>query len=252
MKCNEFLEHLNQYIDKELDQNTMAQMSAHISDCPICQLEYENEKEFDQLLCAHIVKQEAPYILREKVMDQIGRKRKSMKILKWFYQPALVCLVLVMIIFQFVIKPSNAFPVFTESVASHMQFLKGAYPLEIRSSDIGEIKQWFAGKLDFAVNIPHINNPNVKLVGARLCHLKDKKVAFLIYTYNDYNISVFMIDSDHLVIPRSKRINRLHQTLFVKSDRGYQSVLCLDKRMSGVGCIFVSDLPQDQLMQLII
>ena len=56
-----------------------------------------------------------------------------------------------------------------------------------------EIKNWFQGKLDFAVAIPDLSGKGVNLVGGRLCHLRDGEVAYLIYKKEAHNISVFVI-----------------------------------------------------------
>jgi len=147
---------------------------------------------------------------------------------------------------------TEPFPVFAASVESHMDQLRGAYPMEIVSSDEKEVLKWFEGKLDFAIKVPKFPNGETKLVGARLCHLKDKRAAFLTYDRNGQKISVFFIDLHKLKIPQAEMHQGEDHAHFVKSNKGYQSVLCLSNKLNGVGCIFVSDIPKEELLNIIL
>ncbi len=257
MNCQTFKENLNKYLDGELEKRNVGPFKFHLSSCALCGLLLEKEQKFEATLRHHMVKESAPYALRESVVNCLeGKKRFAfLQNISWLmhgWRPVAVTMITLVLVFSVFLQNTIAFPLFEESITRHVQCLAGAYPIEISSEDIKEVSKWFVGKLDFAVKIPDLTRHGIKLKGARLCHLKDKKVALIYYDKDGHRISVFVLDSQGLKVPRSKKIKHTQQTLFVNNDKGYQSILCLDQRLEGVGCIFVSDLPEEELIDLII
>lgn len=87
-------------------------------------------------------------------------------------------------------------------------------------------------------------------MGARLCRLKDKEAAYLIYEKEGRNISVFVMDIRDLKIPEAKKVSLGNKLFYIESEKGYQNILCIEKG-GDVGCVFVSDLPEEDLMRII-
>ena len=256
MNCQKVKEKLYLLIDGELDNNESLLIKEHILSCPLCALILENEKKIDLLIRETIPKTEAPFALKEAVLNKLEESARLKFLPRIFLQPKpvlvsiLIMLLLVISSLPIIMKKHDVFPIFTESVSSHVKFLQGALPVEIASKNPSEIKNWFQGKLDFAVTIPDLSGKGVNLLGARLCHLKDRDVAYLIYEKGAHNISVFVMDTRDLKVPKSKRVSLGNKVFYIESKKGYQSILCIEKG-GGVGCLFVSDLPEDELMRII-
>ena len=176
MDCKKFQEYLYSFLDGEIDENFKLEMEQHISSCPMCSLEIEKERKFGHVLKTHLIKEKAPFALREAVVEQLERNKR-----KFFWKyvfarqvaPSFALLAIVFVVL-FNSRPhgDNTFPVFSEAVENHLEYLRGIYPLEFQTSDIKEALAWFRGKTDFAVTPPHINLSKVHLVGGRLVHLK--------------------------------------------------------------------------------
>ena len=256
MDCQKFKEKLYLFIDGELDNNESLLVKEHILSCPLCALILENEKKIDLLIRQGIPKMEAPFALKETILNKLEESTKLRFLPRIILQlkPVLVSISVVLLLaissVPMIIKKHAVFPVFSESVSSHLKFLQGALPAEIASKSPLEIKNWFQGKLDFAVTIPDLSQKGVNLVGARLCHLKDREVAYLIYEKEAHDISVFVMDIRGLKVPKAKKVSLGNKVFYIESKKGYQSILCIEKG-GDVGCLFVSDLPEEELMRII-
>lgn len=256
MNCQETREFLDRYVDGELAGDQQHQVEAHIAQCPLCQLEYEKEQKFDTLVRNHVHREDAPFELREAVIDRLERPSPFKT---WFNFPHLTPAfkmvlsgVMIFIVTTLVVlNTPKPFPLFTEAVSNHIAYLKGSYPVEIISNDMEEVTIWFQGKMDFKVHVPDLSAQGFHLVGGRLCHLKDRKVAYLVYEKDGRKVSAFIMDTRGMRIPKSKKTDAGKHYHYAKSVKGYQSVLCLSKKDSGVGCVYVFDVPDVKLMHII-
>lgn len=253
MGCQRTREYLYPFIDGELDSQDVLLVKEHLSNCPLCELEWKEEKKMDSLIRQNIPKENAPYTLKEAIIDGIEGLQKP-KVFS-FGSPILrlsfvAILVILLVTIPAVFKKARSFPLFSESISRHIKCLQGAFPMEVISNNPQDIKKWFEGKLDFVVMVPDLSRSGINLIGARLCHLKDRKVAYLMYEKNGQNISVFVIDVKGLNIQKANRIVLGKSIFLVKNEKGYNSILCLEKE-GDIGCIFVSDLPKDELIKMI-
>jgi len=259
MDCNQFKDILYRYLDHELEDDRLtSEAQQHLQACPVCALAYEKEKKLDHFIKGHLIKESAPYDLREAVIERIEQAdgwRQQFGFSKSKLWPSLgsAAALIVIVAFTFVSTFSQPFPVFAESINRHVDYLKGGYPIEIQSNDINEVLAWFKGKVDFAIMKPHLDHSRVKLLGARICNIKDRKVAYFIYEWEGKKISAFVMNYDQLQLPRSKDQMHEHGDLvfYKEGDMGYESVLCFHKSIK-MGCILVSDIPEKEFMKLIL
>ena len=257
MDCQRFQEYLYPFLDKEIDENLKIEMEKHISNCPVCSFEIEKERKFSHVLKTHLIKEKAPFALHEAVVEQLEKSKRKFS---WRYvfagqiAPSFALLVIVVAVF-FNLRPhgDNTFPVFSEAVENHLEYLRGIYPLEFQTGDVKEALAWFRGKTDFAVTPPHINLSKVHLVGGRLVHLKDKKSAYFLLEKDGYKISAFHTDLHDVSLPKvsaKSGINPLGMRL-VKTEKGYHTIFCFHPE-DGTACILVSDMPLEELEKLIV
>jgi len=258
MHCQKFQEYLYPDLDGELDENLRLEMEKHLLSCPVCSLEFDKERKFGHILKTHLIKEKAPFALRESVIQQLEDKKKKFSWRHIFvtrFAPALALLaVITMVIFHQQGILREPFPVFSEALKNHLEYLKGEYPLEFQTSDLKEALDWFQGKTDFAVTAPHLSLDKVKLVGGRVLHLKDKKTAYLLLKKDGYKISVFYTDLHDVAVPKASSkegIQHLGKSLLVKTEKGYRTVFCFHKD-EGTACIFVSDMPLEELEKLLV
>jgi mycothiol system anti-sigma-R factor len=72
MTCEEAVEKLYEYLDKELDQAVAAQLDHHLELCKICCDHFEFEKKMKKLVQDSCFKQNAPEMLKNKIMDNLS------------------------------------------------------------------------------------------------------------------------------------------------------------------------------------
>lgn len=257
ISCGKFKEHLYAFLDRETDGETALAMEQHRKDCPLCSLELEKEQKFHHILKTHLAAEKAPFALRESVVESLEKNKKQFHWQAVFvprFAPVLALLTLVAaLLLNQRINAGKAFPVFSEAVTNHIEYLKGEYPCEVHTGQMKEALRWFQGKTNFAVMAPHLDLSQASLQGGRIVHLKDKKAAYFVLEKNGYKISCFYTDLHHVPLPQASvkdGIKRLDNGLLVKTEKGYHAVFCYHKD-DGTACIFVSDMPLEQLLSLI-
>ena len=257
MDCQKFQEYLYPFLDGELDDGLKLEVEQHLSTCPVCSLELEKERKFGHVLKTHLIKEKAPFALREALVQQLENKKSKFSwrhIFAMRFAPALALLAVVVVaVFNHQNHFNKIFPVFSEALKDHLEYLKGEYPLEFQTSDMKEALNWFRGKTDFAVMAPHISLNKTTLLGGRIIHLKDKKAAYFLLEKEGHKISCFYTDLHDVVVPKASSqegIQHLGKSLLVKSEKGYRTIFCFHP--DGTACIFVSDMPLEEFSKLFV
>src|SRR3989338_7047658 len=130
MNCQKVKEKLYLFIDGELDNNESLLVKEHILSCPLCALILENEKKIDLLIRESIPKTEAPFALKETILNKLEESARLKFLPRIFLQPKpvlvsiLLILLLVISSLPAIMKKHDVFPIFTESVLSHVKFLQ--------------------------------------------------------------------------------------------------------------------------------
>lgn len=249
MDCWEFKNNIYAFMDGELDGQISQMVKEHISVCPLCGLELEQEKKIGSLIRNNIPKEKASYELKEAILNRIARFEKK-RIPRFVFpalKPVLIGVTGALLIFILFSLLNRPFPVYNELVKEHIQFLQGKIPISISSDKPSEVNRWLQVKLDFKVMTPDLSSQGVTLQGARLCDIEGKKAAYLMYAKNEHSLSVFMFDAKSLKFPRAKRVSVNDKLFYVDKERGYNSVLWFD---DGIACVFVSDLSEAELLHL--
>lgn len=251
MDCSGIKEYLYLFIDNELDSQRTQLVKEHIYSCPLCSLELEQEKKIDSLIRTSTSKsrEKAPYELKEAILNRIrtfeekGVRRFALHILR----PALIGISGVLLIIILLSSLNEPFPVFSESVKDHIRFLQGNLSMDIVSSKPGEVRDWLQTKLDFRVMCPDLSSQGVNLLGARICILKNRRAAYIVYEKNKRNVSVFMFDAKDLRFPKAKKVHVNNKIFYLCKEKGYTSALWIDE---GIACVFVSDLGETEVLYL--
>lgn len=255
MDCSDIREYIYSFLDGQLDIQTNELVKEHLLACPVCSLELEQEKKLGSLIKNSIPKENAPYELKETVLSRIRKSRDKPNQIFIFPLPrpvvtvALSLLFIGVLIIPVLVSINKPFPVFSESIKDHIQFLQGnGNPaMDIVSNKPEEIHHWLQTKLDFRVMVPELSSQGLRLLGARRCSFKDKKVAYIMYGRNGHKLSVFMFDAEGVKFPKAKKIAVNNKIFYLSKEKGYNSALWIDE---GIACVFVSDLDEAELLYL--
>jgi anti-sigma factor RsiW len=121
-------------------------------------------------------------------------------------------------------------------------------PVEV-SGGSEQVKQWFNGKVQFPVRVPHLcKQAACELRGGRLASIGDKQAAYFVYEINGDKVSVFVFDANDLPIETRRKAIVRDREVYFDQEHGYNVALFRDR---GVGYAIASDLDQDQMMKLV-
>ncbi|HVD47081.1 MAG TPA: mycothiol system anti-sigma-R factor [Candidatus Limnocylindria bacterium] len=67
MNCNDCIEHLDSYVDRELNNTEMLELKLHLETCPPCADQYDFQVHLKRLVKVCCDKDEVPPAFREKL-----------------------------------------------------------------------------------------------------------------------------------------------------------------------------------------
>src|SRR6202047_2481 len=199
MKCDFTDAFLHSYLDGELSAFRVVEFERHMLYCADCGAEHVAQ---DFLKCRLRVAQlygAAPASLRRKIGTQLRSVASTTAISKldfWHCLAAAVALLLVVLV-AWKISPRLRSDDYqaefaAEIVDAHMHSLQPGHITGIASNDERAVKQWFEGKVKFALPIRDFTNDGFALQGGRLDIIEGRPVAALVYARRGNLINVFI------------------------------------------------------------
>jgi len=199
MKCDFTDAFLHSYLDGELSAFRVVEFERHMLHCADCGAELVAQ---DFLKCRLRVAQlygAAPASLRRKIGTQLRSVASTTAISKldfWHCLAAAVALLLVVLV-AWKISPGLRSDDYqaefaAEIVDAHMHSLQPGHITGIASNDERAVKQWFEGKVKFALPIRDFTNDGFALQGGRLDIIEGRPVAALVYARRGNLINVFI------------------------------------------------------------
>src|SRR2546422_282178 len=102
------------------------------------------------------------------------------------------------------------------SCAACARVLLSQRPMDVESSDVHQVKPWFAGRLDFAPAVAFDGDAEFPLRGGAVGYFLDRRAAVFLYSRRLHTISLFVVRADGLDWPE----RRLEM-----SSRGFRVIL---------------------------
>lgn len=256
MTCDDFAPFIGTYVDAEFDERERADMEAHLALCASCRCQVEKQFAFKEDFRACLSVSRAPETLRLRIVQELeclelpecGKRAYGAHLLKygWIAAPvaAAVAVAVVLPSFTVATASSSQSPMIEQTVDWHL----GNYPLEVTSSNPTEITNWFRGKVDFSVRLPHFPEGRVNLLGGRIAHIQDRRAAYVLYEVDGTKLSVLLFHGEGLKVP-SESIRTLgDRDVVLLNNKGYGIALLQDH---GVTYTMTSEMAGDQLASLV-
>jgi anti-sigma factor RsiW len=139
-----------------------------------------------------------------------------------------------------VARPPARNELVAEAINDHLRLLDGERPLEVRSTDLHQVKPYFAGRVEFGPAIAFTGDDDFALEGGAVSRFLDAKAASLVFRRRQHKISLF-------IMPASDPGWDARRAVQVTSARGFTVLLW---RRGDLGYALVSDLGQDELLDL--
>jgi len=256
MDCSELERSVDAYLDGEFDDRERAEADLHLSGCDRCRSLAEARGRVRDALRAKLREAmtppapggRAPAELRARIEDALASRRRPL----WRRALAPIPVATVAAcaagaLVVLVTRGGDAALV-EEAVRSHHR----ALPLEVIAANVGgegPILAWFADKLDFHPAPPQFRADGVRLVGARLSHLREWPAAYIRYELPRGQAGLFIVDDPAGRFDASGREVRLGtRVVRLVAARGYNVAVWRDRE---IVYSLVSDLDEATLYDLV-
>ena len=181
MNCREAEPLLNSYLDGELDLVRALEVEAHADQCAACAAVLESEKR----LAAAVSK--APYY---RAAASLRARLESSAAPTW--RKPVPWLVLAASVVFAILVIGRADRTGDEIVRAHLRSLRAGHLVDVAAAGRRTVRPWFAGRLDYALDVEDISGRGFALAGGRLDSLNGRTVAVLVYQRGSHVVNVFV------------------------------------------------------------
>lgn len=229
MNCQEAAPLLNAYLDGELDLVRTLEIEAHARECASCATALESQRQLADTIAA------APYY---RASAALRNRVESPAAPLWSRPAPWLALAASLIVALLTIgrwAPSEQ--IGKEIVQAHLRSLRAGHLVDVAAAGRRTVRPWFAGKLDYALEVEDISGRGFVLTGGRLDSLGGRTVAVLVYQRGPHVINVF-------VWPAAERSDRAPEGT---AAAGFNMV---NWRAEGMNWWAISDLNLGELEEL--
>ncbi len=256
MDCSELERSVDAYLDGEFAVLERAEAELHLTACPRCRTLLEERARVRDGLRAKLREAmtppatagRAPPELRSRIEEALSRRRRPL----WrrVLSPIPVATVAACAAGALVVLVTHGgdAALVEEAIRSHHRGL----PLEVIAANVGgeaPILAWFADKLDFNPAPPRFRADGVRLLGARLSHLREWPAAYIRYELPRGQAGLFIVDDPAGRFDASGREVQLGPNVIrLVAARGYNVAVWRDHE---IVYSLVSDLDEAALYDLV-
>lgn len=251
MNCSEFCSHIQRYFDADLNDLELSGFETHLSACPSCQKTLEEERFLEQSLRRHVHPKSAPEDLCASVLASLEKSPSvsfGESLLSFLFRPAFVAGLALVVMIVVIVSFRGPDSIYAQ--ASHEYMANVASPAS--SSDMDKLVKAFSQTLGYPVSRPHVDVQKIPLVGARIIEFRGKGIAQFIFEKDGQRVSAFMLPPDVL---QTVQVNgqlvadETEARVTAMDQAGLQQVMCFHKTTRD-GCLIVSSMPREKLLEL--
>jgi len=192
MRCDEYRDRLDAYIDAELSPQEMSAVEAHLKTCELCAAEVPLQSRLKREVRL-AGKAYAPSLeFRRRVEAAIAPPKKASRFRLWVPSLAMAAVLLIAALFGWNQVRPRSDATLAELVDMHVATLASASPVDVVSTDRHTVKPWFQGKIPFTFNLPELKDTGFTLVGGRVSYIQQQPAAQLLFQVRQHKISVFI------------------------------------------------------------
>jgi len=257
MDCREVRRHLLDDQRGLLRPASCRALRAHVGTCAACRRAEAAERALTELLERGLPQYPASLRLKWRLTTQWAAptepprvwRPRSWRSLVPAFAVAVVLLVAIPLSYQRARLPgtNSTAATVSEAVTDHLRLLSSEHPLDIESGGIHQVRPWFAGRLDFAPEVPFAGDEEFPLRGGAIGYFFDRKAAVFVYGHRGHTLSLFVFRVGGFAWPtrglRSLGRGRAYET----TARGFTVLLW---EAGGLGYALVSDVGRPELLDL--
>lgn len=267
MKCALIEKHVGPYVDGELEASTRVEFDEHFDACEVCQerLAFElasrdwirdslqttaPETLRASVLAALDADEEADAEAQDKELADVVQHPASTWSMAWRLVPAAAATALV--IFGGTAWRSHQASAddaaLQDVVRVHAASLPSDVAFDVTDPESGaeQVNEWFRGRVEFPVRAAEFESRDMRLVGARLSNVRERRAAALYYELGGQRITVVVTDAD-VAADDGEAIQVGSQQIRYGEALGRQVPV---RREAGLNYAFTGDVDQETLLQL--
>lgn len=196
MSCLEARQWLSPYFDHELEPTRQFLIEEHLEICGSCREVFRRESQLEGILKGSLVSDAKTQAAWTDAIQALAvQPAKTWSVSIAFASIAIVGLCLGSWIWiQNHPNYAKDLPNDLEKAAfkSHEKYLGGQLPLQVQGVSVEEIERFIREELSIKIQLPReIPVAEMRIIGARPCHLAGVPVAYIIYQHSHEPVSVF-------------------------------------------------------------
>jgi anti-sigma factor RsiW len=256
--CNFVSERLHAYVDDMVDAGEGRMIERHLARCALCRGELAQLRDIESRL-AKLVRTSpiTPADLWERLRPagSVAPRARRPAPLGWVRAATAAAAVAVAaalvlptdLLHRFAARDAQPEATFVETPLEELRaFVDSRRGVDLASADLEALRDWFAGKIDYALPTP-ATRPEVRLVGARLCYFLDHRVASLMYESGGRTLSLYVIPAAPAGLASRASRTVAGEPVVVYEARGYAQVMW---RHGDLVHALAADLPVDRLLEI--
>lgn len=253
MDCKYAKQFMTPWIDRELHASTGQELMHHLEGCPDCRREFELERRLKTVLTEKLPRVSAPPYLYQRILNALEtppasrtwreRLQEILLVRPALKFGALAALLILTVTAPLVYSRFHAPPPLITDLVQHHAMCA----IQVVSNQPDEIRTWFQDQLSFAVVAPRFDQVHPRLLGAYLCQVANRKLAYLVYDVNGTRMSVCMLDGSSLDLDRLKRVQMKNAQFYTATYHDQNLVLWYDGDRI---CSLIGPMKQEDLLAI--
>lgn len=231
----------------------VATAERHVMGCQNCQQFLGYNEQFKQFLQKTFGGVVTHPTVRESFLERLARAQKG----RWLSWPkrwmgwaavAALCILSSALLYVSVVQQHDevSHRLLSLLIEDHVELQLRDHPLDVQTSDKAQLEQWFARRVDFAVNVPQVQGATLR--GGRLCYLLGKRAALICYEKGGVALSAYILEGEGIDFSAMGQVvTANNRRICLGSSKGYHAALW---RSSGLIYALVSNLHSVELEQL--
>jgi len=249
MRCDDYQESLNRYIDGEMATDEADELRDHLATCVDCAREHDALAATSLRLKETLVRHQAPDVLKARIRSALGQPdafappvatpaRRRWSPIGLAAAGLVIAALSSALTYTAARQGTEAHSVRDDLLASHIRSLMPGHLTDVASTNQHNVKPWFNGRVDLSPPVPSLDSAGFPLIGGRLDYVGGRVAAVSVYMRRQHVINVYSWPSTGQALqPRT-----------AAAAHGYHTV---EWRTDGVELWAVSDLNRPELEQFV-
>ena len=261
LSCDQCRKYLGFYLDQALGVKESLEVQEHLHECPECTDLAAAERSLRAAVRRQAVTEPLPEADKRRLirlaMHQPGHGwpwlAKLREAVQWrdvglgAAVSAAVLLIFLSPLRDLLIGHDAAQKFVHETAMAYHTYLDQDVPMEVKTSDDGQLARWANDVVDSNFQVPCITDKGAQLVGGRVCRLRDRKGLAMKYRHEDSDLLVFAFRDAALSLPNRRMTPTAAGDFYVRHVAGRPVILW---QRAGVTYSLIGDIDHQDLLRV--